>query len=211
MHKTFYVTALACGVLLVATVSSAQPRPQGELALSAERLFGYNHSSTSYDDADTEVTISEFSLLGGRGSASNFNFPRAGVDYFVTDGLSIGGSLVFVQVSTTLDSGGDESDSDASALGLAPRIGYATMFSDHFGIWPRGGLMYFSSERDDIDISGWVFEAEFPLLLAPSNSVAITVGPTLDYALSASAEAGDQEADLSLVDLGLMVGLVGFI
>ncbi len=211
MIRRFVAISSLLTLTSTAAVSLAQPRPQGELALGVDRVFGYSYSSTSYDDTDVERTSSEFSILGGRRAQSNFNAPRASIDYFVADGVSIGGSLVYASSTETLDIGGTEAEEDSSMLGLAPRVGYATMLSRGFGIWPRGGITFISGEEANVDVSAVALSLEFPLLLAPSDYLAITLGPTLDYALTASAEAAGQDTDLSLTDFGIMAGLVGFL
>src|SRR6185503_15220765 len=69
-----------------------------------------------------------------------YQAPRIGFDYFIINGLSLGGSFTIVSISTDAGSGTD--------ILFAPRVGYAYMFSDMFGIWPRGGFSYWHQSVD---------------------------------------------------------------
>src|SRR5690606_35934181 len=121
--------------------------------------------------------------------------------------------LIYASTSMETDSGVASSEESITVLGFAPRAGYATMFSEHVGIWPRGGITYMKVDYDEseLEMSGFALSLAVPFLLAPSESVAILLGPTLDYALSASAEVGGQATDFGIFGFGIQAGLAGFI
>jgi hypothetical protein len=209
--------------------AAAAPGEGGQLALSAERLTGFTHTTQTNEDDTGKTTTSYnyFHFLGlPLGLFTFYNSPRIGLDYFVTDGVSLCGHLTYARVGYSFENEPDmgprsESDGSLNMWSLGPRGGYAAMFTDGVGIWPRGGSTYIatSSSDDDGDESSASYLAlsiEAPLLFLPVNNVAITVGPTIDYGLSASSEYED--VDGSTIDededpthaLGIEAGLTVF-
>jgi hypothetical protein len=163
------------------------------------------------------------------GGPSYHSVPRLGIDYFVIDGLSIGGTLIFLTQSTEGEfepAGGPTVTVDGpstTAFLFAPRVGYGVMFNDVVGLWPRGGITYYNVNIDDNDPppgdtetsdSGFAFTIEVPLVLSPAEHVALTVGPTIDIPLSGTREtttAGvSSEVDHTLFEFGIRAGLLAW-
>lgn len=196
MRIGVFFTVLSLGSF-AATAAFAQARPrEGQAVIALERVFGF-HSLHTEIEGQPDRDVSAFGLLWLR-SESAFHQPRAAFDFFVTDGLSLGGSVAYYSWS---------GDSDRNGFLLYPRIGYGIGLGDSVTFWPRGGLTYFSEEDagggttyDQVAMS---FEAMF--VLWPRQSWGIQIGPTLDLGMSGSA--GD--ADFSQRAFGITFGMLG--
>jgi len=224
--KRFTAVVSVAGMLalwpLEASAQEKGPVEKGTFVLGAERLTGIFHSDVKVDPdySDGTTTIALFGmgttgLLGGGVGIGTMQLPRIGFDGFVIDGLSIGGSFV---VFNAADDNGSETD-----FLLAPRVGYAYMFSSVIGIWPRGGLSYWHASyspnrgRDFADGSAhaFAFDVDCPLLIFPAKAFAITVGPLLDVSFGGkwSRQTGNGTEisnDLSVTQFGLSAGIAGF-
>ncbi|HMR78811.1 MAG TPA: hypothetical protein PKD61_27070, partial [Polyangiaceae bacterium] len=109
--------------------------------------------------AEQTTKTTNVHLFGG-GAAG---LPRLALDYFVTEGISVGGSFVFMSQTgeTEQSAGGTSTSADAptvTTLFVHPRVGYAMPFDETFSIWPRLGLAYLSQKTspdqgDDISSS----------------------------------------------------------
>jgi hypothetical protein len=222
--------AMAGGAVLLAS-PGAQAQEQfarsGQFAVSAERLTGVVFASESQEangtTYTTKVTSVNLLLNATSGFTSNYSFSRVGLDYFATDGLSLGASLGLFSASASVETeaGGQSQESDAgggTGWLLAPRIGYAYMFRESVGIWPRGGITYLTVSSDsgdgsaDSSASRLALSLEVPLILAPVPHVAFAVGPTLDLGLSGSDETTSGgvtvEQDVTATEFGLQAGIV---
>jgi len=200
MRTPLFLTAILLSTF-AAGVASAQPLPQkGAVAIALERGFGFTSTHTEVEGQD-DRDVTEFGLMWMR-SETAFHQPRAAVDFFVTDGLSLGGSLGFYSW------GGD---ADRSGLLLYPRVGYAIGLGHSVTLWPRGGLSYFSEETagGGAEYSQLAISGECQFLLWPSRGFAIMMGPTLDLGVSGEVDFGDGEADFSQRSFGLTFGLLG--
>jgi hypothetical protein len=203
----------------MASAAWAAPGEAGSFALSIDRAMGIVSTSQTFEpdgggpDVDTDTLEVGF-LLSGQ---SPFSTSRVAFDVFPIDGLSLGGSVGYLSTTVEDDAGGETTD---SAFLFGPRVGYLVMFSDLFGIWPRGGFTYLMGEFEDTTIAGldvdteyglFALTAEVPIVLAPAEGFAILLGPTLDLSLTGSAEAtsalGSADGDLSVVAFGLQAGL----
>jgi len=101
---------------------------------------------------------------------------------------------------------------------VAPRIGYAHMFNEHVGLWPRAGITYnwisidSDNSSDTESEDSLAVSAEIPLVLAPVPHVAFLLAPTIDYGVAGGAKvrtAGmpDQNIDLNPLDIGFHAGI----
>lgn len=201
----------------------------GTFAIGGEHLFGVGHASASLEpDGGGKVTSSstEVSFLLSGGSQSPFTAPRLGFDAFVTDGVSIGGFFGVVSQSSevetespTINGGTASSNNDGpseTAFVLGARFGYAYMFSDTVGIWPRLGLSYFTdtteaSDGDEITVNGLALSVDALLVVAPIPHFGFTLGPVLDLGLTGSTDTGTNDVDTTVTDFGAFVGLVGWL
>ncbi len=255
MHKAF-VSLLGLGlVTLLSSTAAAAGRydfgRQGQLIFSADRLFGVyggNHSVkyTSDNRQEIEVThsgttigfiLSPHSPKDYPGSSGLFTLPRLSFDYLVTNGLTIGGSVGIAHWSGQTETKPGTTVDDASLMGIlfSPRIGYAYMFSDVVGIWPRGGLTYASMKtvtHANYDISGhkgtqtdtrniFALNLEAMLVLSPADHFAFVVGPILDWGFTGSGKYENHDdvdgrsytgPDLKAraINYGCTAGLLGY-
>jgi hypothetical protein len=204
------------------------------VAISAERMFGIVASSETgpRDGQPGERTeyATSVSLLSNpiRHEVSRYSFARVGIDVFPIQGLSLGAALGYVSVSTSekVEVNGNSVEADGPTLNgfvFAPRVGYAYMFTDLLGIWPRGGITYvhLGTSYDELEDTSensanrLALTLEVPLVIAPSPHAAITVGPTLDLGLSGSDESKltidgttiTTKTDQKATDIGLQAGL----
>ncbi|HET9959616.1 MAG TPA: hypothetical protein VFQ61_34225 [Polyangiaceae bacterium] len=216
---------LANGVLVVGLLASkgawAQARfaEPHSFAISAERLFGYSHSSFTDEDAPGEPTTTNnrFSFLMSASDPS----PWIAFDYFPIRGLSLGGAVAFASESGKVKSPGVTRDQpDQFSFLIMPRVGYAIMFNQHVGIWPRGGIGYTSTKISDDTTErarrSWIATIEVPFVFSPVPHWAFTVGPTFDFALSGTddvktiANNVTQSRDFSANRFGLYFGMLGY-
>jgi hypothetical protein len=237
MMTTRFAAAMTLGgVVLAAPAARAADGfgSAGKVAISAERLFGVVAGSDTekVDGQPGESTSysTSISLLSNPigGLFSNYSFARVGVDVFPIQGLSLGAALGYVSISTSskAEANGMSVENDGPTLNgfvFAPRVGYAFMFMDMVGIWPRAGITYVhvgssfeqngnSSESSENHLA---FTLEVPLVIAPSPNAAITVGPTLDLGIGGGSKsettlAGTtvtNESDHKATDIGLQAGL----
>jgi hypothetical protein len=207
-----FCAGLAVGLGSVSAVAQAgQFGNQGTLGISADRLFGIYITHSEYDRPapapDVEVDTTEVGLLWhGSGRITPYTIPRAAIDYFVIDHLSLGGTLAFASTNV------HDSGRDLTGLLFGPRVGYALMFNDWAGMWPRGGFSYYSLDDDNgNDEDQLAFTAEFMFVLQPAEGVAILVGPTLDLGLTGEVDTGPIDRDLGMNAFGFVsAGLVGW-
>lgn len=218
--------------VLISGPAFADPGEEGQLALGAERLMGFSHSRHSSEDdfGKRSSTYNNLTLLANpmAGFITAYSIPRVAFDYFPTQGFSVGGAISYtrVGVSSEVEPTMGESTDSSSTLSLfmfSPRVGYAAMFNDSVGIWPRAGITYLKTSTSDDDdgsesqASALALSIEAPLLFTPVENVAITLGPTIDYGLSASGEDTDSEGNTTEDDdnpaheFGVQAGIVVFL
>ncbi len=213
-------------VFSVSAAAHAAPFGEsGQFSVSAERLFGFTHSSVVSEEAVGEVTTtsSRISLLTSPAQSSDgqvYTAPRLGFDYFLIDRVSAGLSLGYSNVSREREApvGAVTVSGDLPTLHafhVALRGGFAYAFSDLLAVWGRGGFTYVSAGSDDPDVNVglWALSLEVPFVISPVPHVSFTLGPTLDIGLSGSveSEAGNgttTERDLSATEIGVLAGLV---
>ncbi|HEY2408926.1 MAG TPA: hypothetical protein VGI10_23135 [Polyangiaceae bacterium] len=217
---------LAAAIVATPALASAQTFGHaGQLVVSAERLFGFVSNSVKMDDPGQPEQTSHatsFELLGNL-ATTTYGFARIGIDYFVIDGLTLGGSLAYVHASTSAESGGVSADGPTtSGFLVMPRVGYAAMFNDTVGIWPRGGFTYLSATATSpnnlgsADVTRSAITLEAPLIISPVPHTGFLIGPTLDLGVGGSDKAtivnvagvstttsGDRKA----TDIGVQAGL----
>lgn len=246
MSKNAIRFGLALAATLAPPAAMAEPFGQkGQFAISGDRIFGihYTHESLPNNAAGQEQSISstQFSLLGqipslplanvgglgvvGAIGVNPYSVPRISFDYLVIDGLTIGGSLIYAHTSNSFKSGNVSTDYSGNMFGISPRVGYAYMFSEAVGIWPRGGFTYYyqnadlgGGDKDSMD--GFALNLDAPFIISPIDQFAFLVGPALDIGLAGSSKVtrnvgplGTQtvESDLTLLGFGLYAGLMGWI
>ena len=211
------------------------------LGEEAQMVFGVDRvMGLSFDRMTTEPTGSTrtskdttFSLFGN--GAGVTSFPRLAFDYFVMEGLSIGGSLVYWQRSGETeiepDSGSSTTNDNPtrSLFAIAPRVGYAIPFDETFSFWPRAGVTYYNQKIEQekttaagdkttssVSTSAWDLTLEGMFGISPMSHFAILIGPYLDLGLTGNTEndpgAGSDtvETDTTITSFGLAVSIVGY-
>lgn len=222
--------SLAIAALCGTSAAHAQERfaQQGQFAVSAERLFGIVHSSQTLQvDPQTERTESytQASLLSTQfgNFATVYTTPRVGLDYFVIDGLSLGLAFGVFSVSGSRSETGNPNRDLPTLDGVivAPRIGYAYMFTDVVGIWPRGGITYVGAGTkdqppappDESSVHFLALTLEAPLVISPVPHAGFLVAPIVDIGLSGSQDNKDgqsgvtQSRDMKATEFGLEAGM----
>lgn len=190
--------ALAVSTLVFVSAARAQPFYQaGQVSIALERGFGIHHvSSTREPDVGAEQDFDATVIgVGWAGAVTPLHYTRAAIDGFITDQLSLGGSLGFFSQS---------GDWEGNGFIFSPRVGYAIPLSRVFTFWPRGGFTYYDiGDTHLIALSG---EAMF--VASPHPSWGILFGPTLDFGFT--GEQGGDNADYTAFSIGFpAVGLMG--
>jgi hypothetical protein len=207
--RSAWLQALASTIVIacVAIASSAQAQElnrQGNLVFSAERLFGFYLDKQSFDGPGPREDSNDTTVVGIGWSLLNptalLTIPRVGIDYFLDEHLTLGGSLGLASVST---------DDGFDTLGIlfAARVGYALRITNAISFWPRGGLTV-ATAGDDVDLTVFGLTVEGMFTLAPSDGWAVLAGPVLDLGFLGSA--GD-DTDYTEIMFGIMFGLSGWL
>jgi hypothetical protein len=195
----------------------------GQIVIGAERLAG-----VFVDQADVETTNTAFGTtitaevsastttvsVFGNSPGGPTSVPRLALDFFVIQGLSLGGSFIYLtrsgDVESTTDDGSQSVTSEdelatQSLFVLAPRIGYAVAFDETFAFWPRVGISYsadVTEDEDEVDdgLGGTIIVTdtttlkatqltlEALLVVSPFEGFALAGGPFYDVGLGGSFE-----------------------
>ncbi|HVU01168.1 MAG TPA: hypothetical protein VHE30_05425 [Polyangiaceae bacterium] len=227
MRSLGFVALSTLALVSLSGVARAQSKDfeKGTFAISMERLSGFNHvkSSTTVNtpggDVTTSTSADRFMLMGMEAS-SPADLPRVGLDYFIIDKLSLGGTLFIGYSSATTNLGGlGNANASATDILFAPRVGYAVMFNDTIGVWPRGGFSYFhrSIDPDNGPSDSAYYLAlnlEAPFIFGLANGFAITAGPAVDVSLTGSATTHNAnvsvDRDISYFSFGLFAGFLAW-
>jgi hypothetical protein len=167
----------------------------GQVAISAERLFGI--SDTSLRGSDSHVA--RLSLFGPSGYEllfAPYAIPRLAMDGFVCDGLSLGFGANLAHLA---GSGGFDG---ITVLGLFPRLGYAATAGSAAAVWPRLGVSYLRISNDSDEAAHYelAMTVEVPII-ARTQHYGFIFGPVADIGLSATN-------DRSVDHYGLLGGLI---
>jgi hypothetical protein len=225
--KRSFQCALQCAAGTVALLASSSAMAQtfgekGQLAISAERLFGFVHNSATVtvNGVDTTTKTDSFSLLSSTLTSSGtaagglvYSQPRVAGDYFVIDHLSIGGAVGYSHYSFSEPRTQNiEISTSGDSWTFAPRVGYSFLFNDMFGIWPRAGFTYrtFSAGNEGGHVLALTLEAPFTFALIPH--VVFTAGPTFDIGLTGKTDftAGNitTSTDFNSTEIGIQTALI---
>jgi hypothetical protein len=180
-----------------------------QFVLSADRLFGYAHASetVSYGGAERTYSSNNVSIFGGplTSLAASYSAPRLAFDGFVTDGLSIGGSVSYFWTSTTQL--GATSSNSADGFMVMPRVGYALALAPTTALWPRVGFSYIHVSGSGNSGSLYAVTLEVPLVIVLGPHVALLAGPTLDLGVGGSEEMSGTTLDIKETDIGVQFGI----
>jgi len=175
----------------------------GEFVASAERLVGISRTArqTNVAGVKDKSSLNRANVLVNQnGDPYNYSHARLGFDYFAIDGLSFGAALGY---------SGNSGDTKYSEFIVAPRVGYAFMFSKVVGIWPRLGVTYQGQKTPAGTTGVLAITVEANLVIVPIEHAAITIGPTLDATLTGKFNPAGPEgkSDFKQDELGLQTGL----
>jgi hypothetical protein len=214
--KRSFQCAFGTAALLLSSSAWAQDfGAKGQLAISAERLFGFTHDSVTVDGATGK--LDNFSFLSspvvGGGLWGGFSGPRVAGDYFIIDHLSLGGAIGYSHWSAGNANANVAASGDSFTF--APRVGYSFAFNNIVGIWPRAGFTYKTYSAGNDSNHDLALTIEVPFVFTVIPHVAFWAGPTLDVGLSGSQSttAGPltRTVDLSATEFGIQTGLVGYV
>ncbi|HKP62942.1 MAG TPA: hypothetical protein VJV78_39675 [Polyangiales bacterium] len=183
--------------------SAQELTTEGNLVFGAERLFGfYLDKRTREANNNVDVDFDQAVVGVGWGLVPGFgllNMPRLGIDYFLNEHLSLGGSFGLASV-------GGENESSLGIL-FAARVGYALRLTHAIAFWPRGGISFATVNGGLIDASVFAFSLEGMFSFAPSSGWSFLAGPLLDIGFTGEW----QDQDYSEILFGLMFGIEGHI
>ena len=178
---------------------------RGNLVFSADRLFGlyFVHESieitanTSVERDRSSIGFGWTAPIGG----SMLTIPRLGIDYFLTHGFTLGGSI-------GVWSGDFNDELTQTAFLLAARAGYALRLGHVVSFWPRAGFTYTTLSRENSSADHYTFAltVEAPFVFAITEGFAFTLGPNLDLGFLAERDSRDATETV----FGLMAGLSGW-
>jgi len=158
----------------------ANPMGQaGQIAIQGDFLLQFAVQSTSAVEGEDPDSVTTIQIA-----------PAA--DFFVTQGLSLGGQVIFIHQSA--------GDSSITGFGAAPRLGYFLPLGPKVGLWPGLSLAYVHSSADigDLgDASGYqVFlGARAPLIFQPADHFFLGIGPVFQIDLISKVEDEDTDKD----------------
>jgi hypothetical protein len=174
--------------------------------------------------------------VGGLGPSMT-TIPRLALDYFVTEGVSLGASFMYIVQSGEEETEPESGSSNTrdlptqSVLVIHPRIGYSFIIDETFAIWPRAGITWgraasestltnpttgasvtSESSRTALDLS-----LDIPVVISPMEHFAILIGPYVDLGVSGTAETPSltnpgetTDVDSKQTSFGLATGVAGY-
>lgn len=231
---------------------------KGQFILSADRLVPlFNYTSASITETQNNVDLTDsksgagISLLFGRnlsieesGAAVPINvhaIPRVALDVTVIPQLTIGAAIAF-----GFGLGGTNENEDlqggvrtvrstdgptATAIGLAPRVGYILPLADIVAFWPRLGFGFYSISGSQEVAQGagtatiratdtlFSIDLDPQFVLIPYEHLFIHGGPLVNIPLSGTrsvsttvgANTTERSVDASLFNFGLSLGIGGWL
>ena len=156
--------------LLFATAAAAEEPAafgrQKQIAISSDFQLQLSHTTTTITSFDRQAGVTH------RDATLTLRIAPA-ADYFVLDGLSVGGQLILNYVKS--------GDTHATEYGVAPRIGYDLGLTNVLSVWPRVGLSWLHDPANlsDPALNRLSFVASVPLLVHPSAHFFAGIGPAI--------------------------------
>lgn len=233
LRKSLLSIVVAAGILAPASAfalpSDTTIGQQGQLVVSAERLFGLNFWSTkTKENIDSTDKGTTFSLLTPGNGDHLALVPRIAVDYLPIDTLTVGGSLGFWNTSLKRKDEGNgvsqETDIGSTrGFFLSPRVGGAIPIHDIITVWPRGGLTFYSLKGSSPDgkssstLSGLTVDLECAFTFMPIPHLGFSLTPNVMLPLSGTKKDEGQvggvtnstEHDVTMMNFGLSAGILG--
>ena len=161
----------------------------------------------------TDASISYLSHSRSKGSNSDVNLAPS-VDYFFTDGVSVGvDAFIGYSSGTSVDSLGTATQFSSTKIGVAPRLGGNLALTELVSIWLRGEIGRGTVNQSEASADGtnqhsrtrsWV-EISAPILLHPSSHFFVGAGPFLFHELS-DKDQYDLQNDATNLGVSLVLG-----
>ena len=225
MKRTLQAAFAAMALLATSSVWAQTFGEKGQIAISAERLFGFTYDSSrvTINGQDSTGSVTHFSLLSspvGRnvsddGVWGGYGSPRVAGDYFLINRLSLGAALGYAHWSNTTQPAPAAMEGTVSgdSFTFAPRVGYMVTFSHLVSFWPRAGFTYRTFSANNASGHDFALTLEAPFVFTVIPHVGFWVGPTLDLGLSGSQNFRQQNGTTTSVDfnataIGIQTGLV---
>ncbi|MCU0657754.1 MAG: hypothetical protein MUF64_21575 [Polyangiaceae bacterium] len=242
--KPLLATAVASCLFGISSEAAAGPLDfdrNSFFILSAERMFGFNYSSTKTEETAGNTTTTTTDASTGIGllspSGGNpFSTPSLGLHYSVIPALTVGASLGLTRISTstTSEQGGTKVETEGdptTTILFAPRVGYIFGFTNAVYLWARGGISYYRSSTSSEETvgnnktttestnSGLALSLDPMLVITPVNRFGITLGPVFDIGLSGADKTETNsgstttttERDVKTSNYGLQFGILGYL
>jgi hypothetical protein len=219
----FAAPVLAASLLLAQNAAAAPVFSEaGSFAVGVEDVTGYYSRTLKYDN---EQNLSREYSQNRLGIALVNGAVHVGIHYFLIPHLSLGGFVGYESAPSSVtmaDPPGTYTTDQPTEnhLILAPRVGYALMFTEQIGLWFRGGIGY---QRDKYGLGGdnyardslGVLSADILFAWSPVPHLAIVVGPTGDISFTGShyehrPNGRDWSNDASMHRLAVTSGLYGY-
>ncbi|MGH7296711.1 MAG: hypothetical protein ACRELB_17360 [Polyangiaceae bacterium] len=191
--KKIIAVAVAAAVLGVTSLAAAQEK-------AGEKEFGNPGVIAIGGDTTANLGFTQHSPPNGGTSTNDLNFSIApNIQYFVAEGISVGGTLLF---DWTKPNQGDAT----TTFGIGPTVGYNLWLSPgSLSLWPQATFLFetasgptgltapapTSGSTTLMNVGVFV-----PLLIHPVSHFHFGVGPYFNIDLSNKESAGGQSADL---------------
>jgi hypothetical protein len=156
----------------------------GEVGLTPFLYYGHDGGDATGSNPSTATATTTFMV-------------SPAFDYFVIDGVSIGGEVTFgtFDVSQTTTTGQSSTTTDVLSgtfVGIAPRVGFDFAFNQSFSIWVRAGFGYnhvsssVPNQSGSSSNSNFAIGMDAQLLWHPHPRFFVGIGPGISRDLSAS-------------------------
>jgi hypothetical protein len=201
MHKRIFF-GLALGVFTMAGTASAQyppappPPPAGSYGyappMPRRARFGDQGALAITSDMNVAFVGQSTNIPGSTGdSPSEWTLTlRPSADYFVIQGLSVGGFVEYshTNISTPNQNGPGSQQNSADTFGFGPRVGYNIPFTDAVSWWPLAGLSFSTTSASGNNSSNaWTIFLYAPFLYHPVSHFFLGLGPVLSTDVASNA------------------------
>jgi hypothetical protein len=214
-----FAGVLLSGMALAPRARADEPAPFGrrhDVVIAGERILGVGHATQRATFGESAETSSEtyVSLLGSTSApGAVYSVPRAGVDLFAVDGLSVGGSLGFGYTSITPANPINSMYRETRSRFVATaRVGYAVALSARVSLWPRLGATYVKSTSPIQGLGGFVyyaFTAEVPVIVTVRPHLHLGIGPTIDVGIAGSPTGFETSSIFRQTEIGFQGMVAG--
>ena len=193
-------------------VSISGTVPLGHASVSAtggEFEIGDGPTGFSFESTSTKPP-------GGGSSVSGMSFTLAPtIDYFVAEGISVGGFIGFGYSKA----GEDPNTVKVTTLGIGPRVGYNLWLTPgQLSLWPNVWFGYFNASaniggNDAGSLNKMSLGVNVPLLIHPASHFHFGVGPffRMDVASKEKPPSGDSVDGAKTTAFGLMAEIGGWL